>query len=131
VSENDAQENEYALSQDLRILSAYTLKDGTRLWIVTEGDRSATTILLPANTNGDATGAKLCNGSFSQLDCGLDGSSCSTGKVSAPDRTSNHCRGAGFDPSSRATFYHDDPDAGTSKFGCRWRSDSLPRGALA
>jgi hypothetical protein len=47
VSEDDAQENEYALSQDLRVLSAYTLEDGTRLWIITEGDRSATTILVP------------------------------------------------------------------------------------
>ncbi len=47
VSEDDAHENEYALNQDLRILSAYTLKDGTRLWIITEGDRSTTTSLLP------------------------------------------------------------------------------------
>ena len=47
VSEDDAQANEYALTQDLPIVSAYALKDGTRLWIITEGDRSATTVLLP------------------------------------------------------------------------------------
>ena len=48
VSEDDAQANECALTQDLPIMSVYTLKDGTRLWIITEADRSATTILLPA-----------------------------------------------------------------------------------
>jgi hypothetical protein len=30
-----------------RLLSAYTLADGTRLWIITEWDRCATTLLLP------------------------------------------------------------------------------------
>jgi hypothetical protein len=43
----DGAENEYARTHDLRLLSAYTLKDGTRIWIITEADRSATTILLP------------------------------------------------------------------------------------
>jgi hypothetical protein len=47
VNEDDARANEAALTQDLPILSAYTLKDSTRIWIITEGDRSATTILLP------------------------------------------------------------------------------------
>jgi hypothetical protein len=36
-----------AVEGDERVLSAYTLKDGTRLWIITEADRSCTTILLP------------------------------------------------------------------------------------
>ena len=31
----------------MRILSAYTLDTGERIWIVTEGDRSTTTLLLP------------------------------------------------------------------------------------
>jgi len=35
------------MSQGQEILSTYTLDDGTRLWIITEADRSATTILLP------------------------------------------------------------------------------------
>jgi hypothetical protein len=28
-------------------LSAYTVSDGTKMWIITAADRSATTILLP------------------------------------------------------------------------------------
>jgi hypothetical protein len=43
----DREANDTALAQDLPLTSAYTLKDGTRLWIITEADRSATTILLP------------------------------------------------------------------------------------
>ena len=31
-----------------RLLSAYTLSTGTKLWIITEADRSATTLLLPS-----------------------------------------------------------------------------------
>lgn len=30
-----------------RILSVYTAVDGTKVWIITEADRSTTTILLP------------------------------------------------------------------------------------
>lgn len=40
-------ENERALTEDARLLSAYTLPDETRIWIITEADRSATTLLLP------------------------------------------------------------------------------------
>jgi hypothetical protein len=47
LDEYDAEANEGALSENLPITSAYTLKDGTRLWIITEADRSTTTILLP------------------------------------------------------------------------------------
>lgn len=47
VGRDDVRENECALVQDLQIMSAYTLQDGTRLLVVTEADRSATTILLP------------------------------------------------------------------------------------
>jgi len=36
------------LEQGHRILSAYTLNMGIRVWIITEADRSSTTILLPA-----------------------------------------------------------------------------------
>lgn len=45
---HDWMENEYSLTHGLRLLSAYTLRDGTRLWIITEADRSATTLLLPS-----------------------------------------------------------------------------------
>jgi hypothetical protein len=43
----DVQENEYSRTHNLRLLSAYTLTDGTRIWIITEADRSVTTLLLP------------------------------------------------------------------------------------
>ncbi len=33
--------------EDTRVFSAYELRDGTRIWIMTEADRSVTTILLP------------------------------------------------------------------------------------
>jgi hypothetical protein len=47
VSEEDKRENEFSIQQRFRILSAYTTSAGDRLWIITEADRSATTILLP------------------------------------------------------------------------------------
>jgi len=43
----DVEENEFSLKQGLRLFSAYNLTDGTRIWLITEADRSATTILLP------------------------------------------------------------------------------------
>jgi hypothetical protein len=39
--------NAQAVDRGERILSAYALSDGTRLWVITEADRSATTLLLP------------------------------------------------------------------------------------
>jgi hypothetical protein len=47
VPEEDQQENEVSLQQGFRLLSAYTLRTGVRIWLITEADRSATTILLP------------------------------------------------------------------------------------
>lgn len=47
VDEHDRRENEISLREGCRILSAYTLSDGTKIWIITEADRSVTTILLP------------------------------------------------------------------------------------
>jgi hypothetical protein len=47
LSEADRHENDFSVSRRLRILSAYRLPDGTKLWIITEADRSATTFLLP------------------------------------------------------------------------------------
>lgn len=47
VSKEDAKENEFSLTHNLRILSAYRLSNKTKIWIITEYDRSATTILLP------------------------------------------------------------------------------------
>lgn len=47
VDEHDRKANEYALEHGLRVLSAYTLRTGERIWIITEADRSSTCILLP------------------------------------------------------------------------------------
>ena len=47
VDTEDARENEYAIILKLRILSAYTLSSGVRIWIITEADRSSTCVLLP------------------------------------------------------------------------------------
>lgn len=48
VNAEDWAANDQAVIDGERILSAYTLKDGVRLWIITEADRAATTILLPS-----------------------------------------------------------------------------------
>lgn len=47
ISEGDYEANLYDMEHGGRILSAYNDRNGTRFWIITEGDRSATTILLP------------------------------------------------------------------------------------
>ncbi|MGF6997259.1 hypothetical protein [Paraburkholderia sp. GAS32] len=47
IPESDRQQNELALTAGLRILSSYALPNGRRVWLITEWDRSATTILLP------------------------------------------------------------------------------------
>ncbi len=43
----DKQENELSLREGFRILSAYHTSRGVKIWIITEADRSATTLLLP------------------------------------------------------------------------------------
>ena len=48
VPPEDAQENELSVREGFRILSAYTLPSGTKIWLITEADRSVTTLLLPA-----------------------------------------------------------------------------------
>lgn len=47
VCEEDRIENDLALIEGNRILSVYVAADGLRFWIITEADRSATTVLLP------------------------------------------------------------------------------------
>ena len=47
VDEHDRNENELSLAQGLRLFSVYHAANGTKFWIITEADRSATTILLP------------------------------------------------------------------------------------
>jgi hypothetical protein len=52
LDDEDRRLNDEALKDGSRILSAYTLKTGVRLWVITEaeddnGQRAATTILTP------------------------------------------------------------------------------------
>ncbi len=47
LDEHDRRENEFSLAKGFRLLSAYTLSDGTKFWVITEADRSVTTFLLP------------------------------------------------------------------------------------
>ncbi len=44
----DIQANEEALQHDLRLLSRYITKQDEVIWVITEYDRSCTTLLLPA-----------------------------------------------------------------------------------
>ncbi|MGB8417661.1 hypothetical protein [Paraburkholderia sp.] len=47
ISESDRQQNELSLTAGLRVLSSYTLPRAKKVWVITEWDRSSTTILLP------------------------------------------------------------------------------------
>ena len=47
LDEHDIQENNDALERGSRLFSAYHLSDQTKIWVITEWDRSATTVLLP------------------------------------------------------------------------------------
>ena len=48
MDEEDCQTNDNALERGDRLMGAYTLpKTNVRIWIITEWDRSVTTILLP------------------------------------------------------------------------------------
>jgi hypothetical protein len=47
VCEEDRRANDEALVEGTRLLSAYRDGNGTRFWVITEADRSATTVLLP------------------------------------------------------------------------------------
>ena len=47
VDSEDKAANDQSLIDGSRILSAYRTSKGEKLWVITEADRSATTILLP------------------------------------------------------------------------------------
>ncbi len=47
LGDDDRRANQMALDQGLRLFSAYNERAGVRFWIITEADRSATTVLLP------------------------------------------------------------------------------------
>lgn len=47
LSEEEKEENEFSLDKHLRLFSAYRCEGLPRIWIITEADRSATTVLFP------------------------------------------------------------------------------------
>ena len=47
VCPEDKAENELSVKEGFRILSAYRDRNGRKFWIITEADRSVTTVLLP------------------------------------------------------------------------------------
>src|SRR5438874_8318367 len=46
LSDDDVTENELSLMEGFRVFSAFRTAGGHKLWIITEADRSSTTILL-------------------------------------------------------------------------------------
>jgi hypothetical protein len=47
LGEEDHKENLFSVDKALRIFSAFKTGKGEKLWVITEADRSATTILRP------------------------------------------------------------------------------------
>jgi hypothetical protein len=47
VCDEDRQENDLSLREGFRLLSVYHSGSGEKFWIITEADRSATTVLMP------------------------------------------------------------------------------------
>jgi hypothetical protein len=47
VDDHDRRENDLSLKRKLRLLSVYHDRNKVKFWIITEADRSATTVLLP------------------------------------------------------------------------------------
>jgi len=46
---HDEKQNAIALREGGRLVSSYQTRKGETLWVITEADRSATTILLPSD----------------------------------------------------------------------------------
>ena len=47
LGDEDEAENNYSLEHGFRILSSYKTAAGDKLWLITESDRSVTTLLRP------------------------------------------------------------------------------------
>ena len=47
LTEEDKKENEFSMEKHLRLFSAYKKDSLPKIWIITEADRSATTVLFP------------------------------------------------------------------------------------
>jgi hypothetical protein len=48
IPEEDRRENDYSLQHGFRLLSSYRTNANETIWVVTESDRSVTTLLLPS-----------------------------------------------------------------------------------
>jgi hypothetical protein len=48
LDKHDKQLNDLAVKDDSRILSAYDIAEGQRIWLITEADRSSTCFLFPS-----------------------------------------------------------------------------------
>lgn len=48
LCQEDKTENELSLKCGFRLMSSYEVTNAEKLWIITEADRSVTTLLLPA-----------------------------------------------------------------------------------
>lgn len=47
LREQDKRGNDFSLKNGYRLLSAYSTRTNTKIWIITEADRSATSLVLP------------------------------------------------------------------------------------
>ena len=47
ICEDDKRENELSVKEGFRILSSYKTSQGVKIWVITEANRSSTTVLLP------------------------------------------------------------------------------------
>jgi len=47
IPEEDKKENQFSLEKGFRLMSSYRTTAGDRVWVITEGTRSHTTLLLP------------------------------------------------------------------------------------
>lgn len=48
LCQEDKTENELSLKHGFRLMSSYQVTETEKLWVITEADRSVTTLLLPA-----------------------------------------------------------------------------------
>ena len=48
LPEEDRRENEWSLANGARLFSAYATRREDKLWVITEWDRSVTTMLIPS-----------------------------------------------------------------------------------
>ena len=49
VCPEDRRSNNFAVKKGLRLLSAYKDRNDVKFWVITEADRSYTTVLLPSD----------------------------------------------------------------------------------